>query len=181
MPPEHSAASRPPAWSQVKQLPHHCGESQEGLRGLATPTKSGQAGGQCQPPATRSCNLFWGTSFGSARAARQVGASLQGFLQTHPPVTFCGLWGIWFTTPAAYCAAWALWQCLAGEPWLTNCPPAHRMVGLRFSQGLGHHRVKSMLPSLSLISWAHVPQHVACGCGKTWVVRWREQTYLKLF
>lgn len=94
MPPEHSAASRPPVWSQVKQLPHHCGESHEGPHGLAIPTKSGQAGGQRQPPATHSYDLFWGMSFGSTRAVQKVGAPLQGFLQMHPPVTFCGLRGI---------------------------------------------------------------------------------------
>lgn len=83
MPPEHSAASCPPAWSQVKQPPHHHGESPEAPYGRPIPAKSGQAGEQHQPLAAHSCDLFWGTSFGSARAAQQVGASLQGLLQTH--------------------------------------------------------------------------------------------------
>lgn len=39
----------------------------------------------------RASDHLWGKNLGSGWATQQVGASLQGFVQTHPPVPFCSL------------------------------------------------------------------------------------------
>lgn len=160
---QHLSADRA-VWclQSIQQVPHlllgiwNCrGERQEAPRGLAVPTKSGR------PPLGQELRERLGCAAGWCISA--------GFLQTQPPVLFCGLGGMRFTSTLCHLCPMMVFSARAGVHWSPQDGERWLLAGL------GSHRAWVLLRGTG----HRVPQHLASGCSRAGDERWKEQTYLR--